>query len=547
MSRVGTIIGIGAACMGLLFGVNANAADTQLFADGWGTNWSNWSWKAGVNISADNAKVGGLSLKVVVNSPGGTLSMHSSDLPRQTADFEYVSFWINPTTSVATVGGLKVSLENDENRTVSAGTALSAYASPALATGAWSYVRLPMRAVSGELRQFSRIDLGGAGPNAVYYLDEVVVEPKAGSVLSSPAVAQFRGVNIGNMEMSYADFNQDIGPIEGVGYPKHDNRLLDYFISKRVSAIRLLFSWEGMQSALFGSIPAAASGNYKRYFDNYTRLVEYGTSRGVQIIVEPWQANSSGGAGGAMYRGKLVGSSAVSNAAFQDFWTKMASVFKANPRVMFGLVNEPNNQSTMQWWSAAQAAVNGIRGSGATQRIFIPGNGYSGASSWTQNWYDTASVKRSNAYGWLNAGGIGLPIRDPMNNIAAEVHTYLDSAESGGTTEIVAVTSAREHLAVAVNEAKLRGYKVYLGEIGFYADARTNDGYAATAAWRDFIAYANANLATLLGYSWWASGSPGWWDDIAANGGGHFSVTPTNGATFSGDTVNMNLIQNDFY
>jgi endoglucanase len=539
-------IGVGVACVGVLLSTNANAADAQLFTDGWGTNWSNWSWNTSVTSSADKAKVGGLSLKVVVNSANGTLSVHSSDLPRKTADFDYISFWINPTTSPATVGGLKVSLENDENRTTSAGAALAAYANPGLSTGAWSYVRLPMRSVSGELTQFSRMNLGGVGPTVSYYLDEVVLEPKSVPVVSSPAVAQFRGVNIGNMEMSYSDFNQDVGPIEGVGYPKHDNRLIDYFVSKRVSAIRLLFSWEGMQSTQFGSIPASASGNYKKYFDNYTRLVDYATSQGVQIIVEPWQANSSGGAGGAMYRGKLVGSPAVSNAAFQDFWTKMASVFKANPKVMFGLVNEPNNQSTMQWWSAAQAAVSGIRASGATQRIFVPGNGYSGASSWTQNWYDTATVKRSNAYGWLNAAGVGLPIRDPLNNIAAEVHTYLDAAESGSTTEIVNVTSARDHLAVAVNEAKLRGYQVYLGEIGFYADATTNDGYPAAAAWRDFITYANANLVTLLGYSWWASGSPGWWDDIAATGGGHFSVTPTNGGTYSGDTVNMSLIQNDF-
>jgi hypothetical protein len=33
---------------------------------------------------------------------------------------------------------------------------------------------------------------------------------------------------------------------------------------------------------------------------------------------------------------------------------------------------------------------------------------------------------------------------------------------------------------------------------------------------------------------------------VAAHGGGHFSATPTNGATFTGDTVNMTMVQNDF-
>ena len=63
-----------------------------------------------------------------------------------------------------------------------------------------------------------------------------------------------------------------------------------------------------MQSTLYGPIPATNSGNYKAYFDNYKRIVDYATNvQGMHVIVEPWQANSLGGAGGAMYRGVLVG------------------------------------------------------------------------------------------------------------------------------------------------------------------------------------------------------------------------------------------------
>jgi hypothetical protein len=50
----------------------------------------------------------------------------------------------------------------------------------------------------------------------------------------------------------------------------------------------------------------------------------------------------------------------------------------------------------------------------------------------------------------------------------------------------------------------------------------------------------------LTGWAWWAVGSPGWWDDIGADGGGHFALTPTNGDTYTGDTVNMAMIRNDF-
>jgi hypothetical protein len=359
-------------------------------------------------------------------------------------------------------------------------------------------------------------------------------------------VSQVRGTNLVGMEMSYSDFSQVDGPVAGTNYPVYDTRLIDYYVSKHVSVLRILFTWEGMQSSLFGPIPAANSGNYKTYFDNYKRIVDYATSKGIIVVAEPWQANPGGGVGGAMYRGVLVGSPGVPATAFADFWSKMAMQFAGNQLVSFGLVNEPNNMSTMSWWASAQTAITAIRATGSNQWIYVPGNGWTAASSWTSNWYDTAAPQRSNAYGWLNANGVGSPISDPLNKTAVEVHTYLDSGEGGGTTEITSLTAARDHLSVTVDEASARGYKVLLGEIGFYAGAIANDASPAPAVWANFISYLEANPDVLIGYTWWAAGSPGWWDDAAANGGGHFSITPTNGTTFMGDTVNMQMIQANF-
>ena len=354
----------------------------------------------------------------------------------------------------------------------------------------------------------------------------------------------FRGTNVVGMEMGYTFFDPVIGPIGGTHYPVHDTRLIDFFASKGMTTIRFLFSWEGMQSSLMGPIPAAPNGNYRLYFDRYKNIVDYATNvKGMQVIVEPWQADTNGGAGGPRWRGGLVGTAAVPMAAWQDFWTKFAGIYAGNPRVSFGLVNEPNTMSTLGWWAIAQVGIDAIRAAGASQRIFVPGNGYTAASTWViaNAFYDTDPVKRSNAYGWLNANGPGMPINDPLDKLVVEVHTYLDPFEGGSSTEITSITAAREHLAVVVNEARLRGYKVYLGELGFFANVAI-----APAAWADFIAYFEANQDVLIGFTWWAGGAPGWWDDVAANGGGHFAITPTNGATFTGDTVNMDMIENDF-
>lgn len=369
-------------------------------------------------------------------------------------------------------------------------------------------------------------------------------DPIFANGFETPGASMVRGTNLMGMEMTYQDCDQAGGPIEGTNYPHHDERLIDYFASKNMTTLRFLFSWECMQQVLNGPIPAAQTGRYKTYFDNYKRIVDYATNiKGLRVIVEPWDSNSAGGAGGARYRGNVVGSASVPNAAFADFWSRMATIFGDNARVEYGLINEPNDMSTMAWFSAAQAAVTAIRATSSTQRIFVPGNGYTAASSWTSNFYDTATKKRSNAYGWLNANGVGLPLNDPAANMVAEVHTYLDTDEGGGTTEITSITAARDHVSVAVNEAAAHGYKVYLGEIGMYAGA-TN----APQAWADFVAYLNANAGSgvFLGFTWFAGGDPLWWPDVAANGGGHFSISPTSAASYTGDTVNMDMIEHDF-
>lgn len=356
----------------------------------------------------------------------------------------------------------------------------------------------------------------------------------------------FRGTNLVGMEMAYFAYDPATGPVADTNYPVYDTRVVDYFAGKRVTAFRFLFSWEAMQAALYGPIPTpdtpASGTNYADYFANYKRIVDYAThERGIRVIVEPWQANGGGGAGGAMFRGELVGSADVPTAAFADFWGKMAAQFKDNPLVAYGLVNEPNNMSTYGWFVSAQAAIDAIRGTGAAQRIYVPGNGYTAASAWTSNFYDTDAPAHSNADGWLHANG-GQPLSDPLDDLAVEVHTYVDTQEGGLDDSITSVTAARDHVSVTLDWANANGYKVYLGEIGMYAGAAGN-GFTAADAWSDFVSYFDANQGPLVGYTWWGGGMPDWWHDLH---GPHFAISPTDDVQFTGDTVNMTMIENDF-
>jgi len=359
------------------------------------------------------------------------------------------------------------------------------------------------------------------------------------STARASTAERLRGTNLLGMEGGYA-FDTKLGPVPNTDYAVHSTKIIDYLASRNVNVVRFMFSWERMQSKLDGPIPAATSGNYKTYFDDYKRIVDYATGvKGMTVIVEPWQASPTNGAGGASYRGQVVGGTTVTNAHFANFWSKMAKIFASNDRIVIGLVNEPNNMSTMKWFSAAQAAITAIRAAKFTGDIHVPGNGWTGAATWNDTWYDTARPQRSNAYGWLNARGTRKPLFDPLGKLVVGVHAYADPDAGGGMATVASPTISRERVGVTVAWARANGLPVFVGEIGMWAGAAN-----AYANWNDFIAYSDANADTLQGFAWWGCGKPGWWDDVAANGGGHFSITPTR--NYTTDTINMKMIKASF-
>lgn len=355
-----------------------------------------------------------------------------------------------------------------------------------------------------------------------------------------PQPAQFRGTNIGNMTMTPSECdNGGNGPVPGVVYHTFDSRLVDYYAGKGMKALRVLLAWECMQKQLNGSIPAAANGNYKTYFDTVKALADYASNvKGMHVVLTPWAATAGGEVCGACYKDQVIGSGAVTSAHFADFWTKMANHFKSNPKVAFSLINEPNHMSTMDWFSIAQTAVTAIRATGATNRIYVPGNGYTAAASWEMNFYDTAATQRSNAYGWLNARGVGLPLQDPQNNMVVEVHSYADQAKGGLDNGITSATVLADDVSVPVDWARAHGLKIYVAEVALF-----HGNPLAVQTWNNFVTYAGANTDTLIGFTWWAGGYPGWWDNMEA---GDFSITPTNAGTYTGDNANMNMIKSAF-
>ncbi|CAK5275868.1 unnamed protein product [Mycena citricolor] len=189
-------------------------------------------------------------------------------------------------------------------------------------------------------------------------------------------------------------------------------------------------------------------------------------------------------------------------------WKNLATVFKSNPNVIFDVMNEPNGIPASTAFALNQAAIYGIRSSGATsQLILVEGTSWTGAWTWT-------SSGNSAVFG---------NITDPNNNVAIEMHQYLDSDGSGTSSVCVSPTIGAERLQVASAWLKANNLKGFLGEIG------AGNNTACISAVKGAMCAMQQAGGVWIGASWWAAGP--WWGDYfmsiePPSGGSVASVLP---------------------
>lgn len=273
----------------------------------------------------------------------------------------------------------------------------------------------------------------------------------------------------------------------GVDYIYPSDSDVTYFIGKGMNVFRVPFRWGRLQLDIGQPLLAT---EVTRLRAAITRI----TSRGAIAILDPHDY--------AHYKGMDVGTE-VTPAQFGDFWRRLAIEFKDDPRVWFGLMNEPSNLDSPQGWvAAANAAAAAIRATGATNLMLVPGNYWTGAGSWVKA--DASSNSNLMA-----------AFTDPLDNFAFEVHCYLDNDASGTTDVVKSSTIGSARLRAFTEWCRARGARGFLGE--FAAPVATN-GEAAIA---DMLTYMETNRDVWLGWTWWAGGP--WWGDYM------FTVQPKAG------------------
>ncbi|MCC6596924.1 MAG: cellulase family glycosylhydrolase [Rhodanobacteraceae bacterium] len=316
------------------------------------------------------------------------------------------------------------------------------------------------------------------------------------SVADSPSrPLPLRGVNLAGAEFAVDSSGQGKLPgVFGFDYIYPDARYSPGYttpaalLSRGMTTFRLPFRWERLQPQRGAALDPSEWGRL-------TVTVKGLTDKGAKVILDPHNY--------ARYGRAVIGSAAVPNVHFADLWRRLAVAFKANPNVIFGLMNEPFDMPTEQWVRAANVAINAIRATGALNLVLVPGNGWSGAHSWADDWYGTPNARAM------------LAIVDPADTMAFEAHQYLDRDSSGTNPACVSATVGAERMRPFTEWLRAHKKKGFLGEFA------GGDSPTCLAALDNLLAYLEANRDVYLGWTYWAAGP--WW------GSAWTSLEPRNG------------------
>ncbi|KAF7131051.1 hypothetical protein CNMCM5793_004038 [Aspergillus hiratsukae] len=283
---------------------------------------------------------------------------------------------------------------------------------------------------------------------------------------------------------SGAEFGSSIPGTLGTDYTWPDTSKIQILRDAGMDIFRVPFLMERLVPSSMAGTPDAT------YLSDLKKTVEFITDSGAYAILDPHNY------------GRYSGSIISSTSDFQTFWKTVASEFASNDKVIFDTNNEYHDMDQTLVLNLNQAAINGIRAAGATtQYIFVEGNHYSGAWTWTDN--------NDNLKG----------LTDPQDKIVFEMHQYLDSDGSGTSETCVSSTIGQERVESATQWLKENSLKGFLGEFAGGVNSQCE------TAVDGLLSYMSENSDVWLGAEWWAAGP--WWGSYM------YSLEPTSGPAYS--------------
>ncbi|KAI1635826.1 glycoside hydrolase superfamily [Biscogniauxia mediterranea] len=316
----------------------------------------------------------------------------------------------------------------------------------------------------------------------------------ASTIVGVLARSPFAGLNIAGF-----DFGSDIqgaqnisnsfGPVAALGNGRSDGAAqMQHFVQNDgLNTFRLPVTWQFLinSRSLNGSSTTttgpASNGTLDRTnMAQYNQLVRACLDTGAACIIDIHNY--------ARFEGQVIGQGGPTNAQFGALWSQLASMYRNETKVIFGIMNEPHDLPNLSTWAdTVQVAVTAIRRAGATtQTILLPGTEFTHASSFIDNG---------------SAGNLSR-ITNPdgsITNLVFEVHQYLDADGSGTALECVTDHVQDGFMPLAQFLVK-NGRKALLGEIG------GGNTTSCLTNLRSSLAFINNNPDAFMGYTAWAAG-----------------------------------------
>ncbi|KAF3763847.1 family 5 glycoside hydrolase [Cryphonectria parasitica EP155] len=345
--------------------------------------------------------------------------------------------------------------------------------------------------------------------SAVPTLSSSIVVAASSSVASSAAAASstatatstsgnttYAGVNIAGFDFGCS--TDGTCTVDGITVPSTGAEQMQHFYSAdNLNIFRITVGWQYLTNAVVGGDLDATN------FAQYDNLMQSCLATGAKCILDIHNY--------ARWDGEIIGQGGPTNDEFAALWTSLATEYANNTNVFFGIMNEPHDLTVSTWAETVQAVVTAIRAVAPDHTLLLPGSSYSSAETLP-----------------TEAGPYLLNVTNPdgsTDNLLFDVHKYLDSDNSGTSTECVTnnVDDAFSPLATWLRE---NNRQAILSETG-----GGNTASCETYLCQE-VAYLNENSDVYLGYVGWAAGA---FDSTYA-----LTLTPT--GTTAADMVDTALM-----
>lgn len=298
--------------------------------------------------------------------------------------------------------------------------------------------------------------------------------------VGAAVLLQFAGVNIAGFDFGCGTdgtcaASGAVPPVHELSGTDGSGQMQHFFNDDGYNLFRLPVGWQYLTNDQMTGVLDETQ------FANYNMLVTDCLSAGAHCVIDIHNY--------ARFNGQVIGQGGPSNEIFAELWSNIASQWKNETKVIFGVMNEPHDiPSVSTWAETVQGAVTAIRNAGATtQMILLPGTDYASAKSFVSSGSADALASVQNPDG-------------TFTNLIMDVHKYLDPDGSGTNTECVTngIEDTWEPLSTWLRAN---------GRLALNTETGGGNVDSCVSYMSQQIAYQAQQSDVILGYVGWAAGS----------------------------------------